>query len=177
MIEFKKFQKIGRGDALPIMVTITEKIDGMNACVVIKDGKIVAVQSRNKFLNASDGTGLFEWAHNNSDELAIMGDGYHYGEWAGPGIQKNRHGIEGKNFFLFNTYRWGGGKNPVCCAVVPVLYEGELEATTIQRCMDYLMVNTVAQQTPAHPANPEGIVVYYHFFDKYTKHTFKEKGK
>lgn len=164
MIEFKKWPKIGRGDPLPLMVTITEKIDGMNACIVIKDGKLAAVQSRNSFLTKIDGTGLLYWARNNADELATMGDGYHYGEWAGLGIQKNRHKIDGRKFFLFNTKRWGT-ERPSCCNVVPVMYEGELRKGNIAQCLEYLLNGA---------DNPEGVVVYYHFFDTYTKHTFNK---
>ena len=36
-VEFKPWPKIGRDN--PFVVTITEKMDGTNACIIIKDGK------------------------------------------------------------------------------------------------------------------------------------------
>lgn len=165
-IEFKEWPKIPREN--PFTVTITEKIDGTNACIVIQDGKIVAVQSRNRFITPEeDNYGFAGWVERNSDQLETMGDGYHYGEWAGLGIQGDPHRIGEKKFFLFNTFRWNAlnPNLPLCCNVVPVLFQGEMKADTIP--------SLLKQLSEREDQDSEGVIVYYHAFSKYTKHTIK----
>lgn len=102
MLEFKPWPKISRDN--PFNVTITEKIDGTNACIIIQDGLLVGVQSRKRFITTlDDNYGFAAWVCENENELLKLGDGYHYGEWAGPGIQKNPHDLNEKTFFLFNS--------------------------------------------------------------------------
>ena len=168
MTEFKAFEKIPREN--PFNVTVTEKINGTNACIVIQDGEIVGVQSRKRFITPEDDNyGFATWVDQNREQLLTMGDGYHYGEWAGLGIQKNPHNLPEKKLFLFNTFRWNPNNPnlPECCDVVPVLYEGTLYLDTIPRLLDELKDNAKENE------DPEGIVVYYHAFRKYTKHTIK----
>lgn len=112
--------------------TITEKIDGTNACIVIdpmasaddapyRDQVIaeipgaihgefplyVLAQSRNNLITpAKDNAGFANWVANNAAELVeILGVGRHFGEWCGAGIQR-RYGLNIKKFALFNTHRW-----------------------------------------------------------------------
>lgn len=110
-------------------VTITEKIDGTNACVIfnpvseieaeisdfiiIYDGSVnqhyeVGVQSRKRFITPeSDNAGFARYVHNNAYALLdLLGPGHHFGEWWGQGIQR-RYGMDRKVFSLFNTHRWG----------------------------------------------------------------------
>jgi len=47
-VDFKAWPKIPREN--PFNVTITEKIDGTNACIIIKDGEIIGVQSRKRLI-------------------------------------------------------------------------------------------------------------------------------
>jgi len=165
-IEFKAWEKIPREN--PFTVTITEKMDGTNACIVIQDGAIVAVQSRKRFITPEDDNfGFAKWVEDNNDDLLSLEEGYHYGEWAGLGIQKNPHNLEGKKFFLFNTFRWNidNPNRPKCCNVVPILYQGMLEPETIPELLEGLKNEADVGETP------EGVVVYYHAFRKYTKHT------
>lgn len=165
-VEFKAWPKIVRG--APFLVTITEKLDGTNACVIIEDGKLVGCQSRKRLITPeNDNFGFATWAHENAEELVKLGDGYHYGEWAGPGIQKNPHCLEEKKFFLFNTFRWGehNPSTPDCCEVVPVLFNGEMDASTVDKCLEDLKQNATEDQ------RPEGVIVYYHAFRFYSKHT------
>lgn len=167
-LEFKPWPKIGRES--PFNVTITEKIDGTNACIVINDGEVVAVQSRKRFITTDDDNfGFAQWVSDNSGDLLSLGNGYHYGEWAGPGIQKNPHCLEEKKFFLFNTYRWNQDNPnlPTCCNVVPILFQGDINEDTVPDILSDLLHNATEGQTP------EGVIVYYHAFDKYTKHTIK----
>jgi hypothetical protein len=167
-IIFKAWEKIPRDN--PFNVTITEKIDGTNACIIIKDEKIIGIQSRKRLIYVeNDNFGFARWVWENAEELIKLGDGYHYGEWAGPGIQKNPHNLDRKRFFLFNTFRWNpdNPNKPECCDVVPILYHGTIEGDTIKYYLDKLEALAKEDETP------EGIIVYYHTFRKYTKHTIK----
>jgi hypothetical protein len=180
-IEFKEWPKIPRGQNE--VVSITEKIDGTNACIVIdEDSKIVRVQSRKRFITPeNDNYGFAGWVERNRESLETMGEGYHYGEWAGLGIQKNHHGFSEKQLMLFNTQRWNPNNPnlPECCSVVPLLYEGELLNNTVEDAMSnlhqvYRSDNIINQST----LKPEGIVVWYHKTRRYAKFTFdNQEGK
>jgi hypothetical protein len=166
--EFKSFGKIPRDN--PFNVTITEKIDGTNACIIVVGGEIVGVQSRKRLITPeADNFGFAKWVETNTEELRKLGDGYHYGEWAGPGIQKNHHDLPEKTLLLFNVHRWRDGRQerPDCCGVVDVLFEGVLSSDSVEQCLEDLK----AKETDKY--RPEGVVVYYHTFRKYTKHTIK----
>ena len=165
-IEFKPWVKIPRDN--PFNVTITEKIDGTNACVVIQGGNIVGVQSRKRFITPEDDNyGFAKWVADNNDCLLGLGDGYHYGEWAGEGIQKNPLKLNDKYFFLFNTLRWNEDSPslPDCCCVVPVLFQGVMDADTVPNLLEQMKSDPVKEH--------EGVVVFYHAFRTYTKHTIK----
>lgn len=165
-VEFKAWEKIPREN--PFNVTITEKINGTNSCIIIKDDEIVGTQSRKRLLTLeADNYGFAKWTEENKEKLLSLGDGYHYGEWAGLGINKNPHNLPDKELFLFNTFRWNpdNPNRPECCEVVPVLYQGILKEETIPSLLDDLKTNAEKNTTP------EGLVVYYHAFRKYTKHT------
>ncbi len=168
--EFKAWEKIPRKS--PFNVTITEKIDGTNACIIIQDGEIIGVQSRKRLITSEDDNyGFAGWVERNNDELINLGDGYHYGEWAGLGIQKNPHNLPEKQFFLFNTFRWMSDNEnhirPDCCEVVPILYQGVMDGETVPKLLEEL------KATESSEVHPEGLIVYYHAFRKYTKHTIK----
>lgn len=167
-VEFKAWPKIKRLTKV-FSVYVTEKIDGTNACVIVQDGEVVGAQSRNKLITPeSDNMGFAGWVDRNKEELATLGDGYHYGEWAGPGIQSNPHELEKKTFFLFNHYRWKDWK-PECCSVVPFIYEGEY---------DKGMINTLMADLEVTRPGFEGVMVYFPFADTYLKHTVKSpEGK
>lgn len=166
-VEFRAWPKIPRGQHEQI--TITEKMDGTNGCVVIEDGQIVGVQSRKRFINPlDDNYGFAQWVQDNEEELLKMGDGYHYGEWTGLGIQRNPHRLPDKRFYLFNTFRWGehNPNTPACCHVVPVLYQGASSAENI-----YLTLEDLHDEAEGKYV-PEGIIVYFHKTRRYEKHTF-----
>lgn len=164
-VEFKGWPKIPRDNGN--MITITEKIDGTNACVIVRDGEVVGMQSRNRLIKTGDDNmGFAFWVHENRDELANLGDGYHYGEWAGPGIQSNPHMLSEKTFFLFNTFR-PQETLPACVKQVPVLYQGPYSNADVQATL-YALWDTAGRQGYI----PEGIIVYFHATRSYVKHTF-----
>ena len=172
-VPFKGWGKIQRGIEYET-ITITEKIDGTNACVVIQNDVIAGVQSRRRFITPdSDNYGFAQWVSDNEDELLKLGDGYHYGEWAGVGIQKNNHNYPDKRLLLFNTFRWGGDDLPQCCHVVPVLYEGDYKQGIIQEVMSKLK-----SDSNDNGNTPEGVIIYYHKAKRYEKYTYEyERGK
>jgi len=170
---FKPWPKIPRGN--PLLVTITEKIDGTNGCIIVENGKLVGVQSRKRLISPkNDNYNFAKWCYENEEEVLKLGEGYHYGEWAGEGIQKNPHRLVGKHFFLFNTFRWGEhNKPPSIFKTVPVLYQGSLEGDTIDS-----LLKGLKEEENKGTYKPEGIIVYYHTTRSYTKHTLRDvKGK
>lgn len=135
---FKPWPKITRleNKRPPIF---TEKIDGTNACVivayqnpdansiasVVNNGGILSIwaQSRTRLITPeNDNYGFAKWVRSNSEELLSLGEGYHFGEWWGQGINRG-YGLTEKRFSLFNTRRWGphNPNTPKCCHVVPII--------------------------------------------------------
>lgn len=175
-IEFQGWPKMTRFS--PWHMTVTEKINGTNAAVYIRFGEILAVQSRNRFITPeSDNFGFASWVRDNSEKLVGLGDGRHFGEWAGPGIQKNPHEYDVRRFFLFNTGRWTHRRGDLGgiiytnqevidagCDVVPILFEGELPPTWIAEHLERQRADTVYH---------EGVCAYSHAFKAYAKYTLE----
>lgn len=175
---FETFQKISRANK-SFGCVITEKLDGTNAQIVIEDGAIVGVGSRSRWIKPgkdTDNFGFAGWVERNYEALLGLGDGVHFGEWYGNGIQRT-YGLTEKRFALFNTGRWSDAAlRPACCDVVPVLYAGEFSRQAVAMVMEGLRVNgSVA--TPGF-MNPEGIVIYLPGSRMLLKETFEyNEGK
>lgn len=183
MIEFQEFQKIAR---LSRECTITEKIDGTNAQIYIKEagpedegspiiasnnGLVMLTGSRNRWITPNDDNfGFSGWVERNVEDLWALGPGHHYGEWWGNGIQR-RYGVADKRFSLFNVSRWSTENLPKCCSVVPTLYTGDFIMNAVDDAIDYLKTNG----SVAAPGfmDPEGIVVYHTAGRMYFKKTIK----
>lgn len=155
MPEFCEFPKIAR---LAREIVVTEKIDGTNAQVcVTEDGQVLA-GSRTRWITPQDDNfGFAAWVEQHADELRSLGQGRHYGEWWGAGIQRN-YGLSERRFSLFNVARWGESR-PDCCHVVPVLYRGEFHTDAIEGCLNDLFFNG-SQAAPGF-LKPEGIIVFH----------------
>ena len=139
----------------------------MNACINIHEGQIVSVQSRKRIITPEDDDyGFARWVERNAEELVKLGDGRHYGEWTGLGIQKNPHQLSEKKLFLFNTYR-PVETLPDCVEQVRVLYNGPHSDVTIEHHFNDLYI-----EHEDSPYTPEGIVVYYHLFRHRVKLTY-----
>ena len=156
-VAFEAFNKIPR---LNRHVVITEKIDGTNAQVYIgADGTIIA-GSRNRWLTPeSDNFGFARWVHDNADKLRTLGEGRHFGEWWGAGIQR-RYGLDHKRFSLFNVGRWTEEQAAAAgCFLVPVLYQGiDLHGGLAEALTTLRAAGSVA--SPGFH-EPEGVVVYH----------------
>ena len=180
---FEPFPKIPR---LRRDCTITEKIDGTNAQVmVVPEGELVQPDgtlfptrqevaiaggfalfagSRSRWLDTSktgDNFGFAKWVAAHADELAALGPGRHFGEWYGAGIQRG-YGLVEKRFALFNTDKWGGtAARPACCDVVPVLYQGLFCDKAVEDALLELR-HCGSRAAPHGFGDPEGIVVFMH---------------
>ena len=183
MNEFVAFDKISR---LNREISISEKIDGTNAAVVITpDGEIYA-QSRTRLITPEDDNfGFARWVAENADALKEqLGEGRHFGEWWGCGIQR-KYGIDEKRFSLFNLHRWHGspGGNWRCleaplCHVVPTVHISDrFDTDSVNVGLGILRENG----SLAAPGfmKPEGIVIYHKHSSQLFKVTFEddEKGK
>ncbi len=164
--DFKKWPKTPR--ATGNAITITEKMDGTNAAISIYGGEIHAVQSRNRLITPDDDHyGFAQWCHDNNDELVKLGDGRHYGEWVGYGIQSNPHQLGERRFFIFNTFR-PTDSLPDCVSQVEVLYNGAYSDEVINRAFDDLWMAHLDS-----PYTPEGIIIYNHLSKTRMKMTYK----
>jgi hypothetical protein len=181
-IEFKAWPKIAR---LNREIYVTEKIDGTNAAIIVTETGEVGAQSRSRVITPEeDNFGFAAWVQKNADQLReVLGEGYHFGEWWGGGIQR-KYGLEktAKRFSLFNVKRWQDvfedEDNEAVVDlinegldVVPVLYSGPYNQKFIDYCLEGLRANGSA----AMPGfmDPEGIVVYHVAANQMFKVTLK----
>jgi len=155
-MEFQKFSKIPR---LSRGCVITEKIDGTNASIYIDEDGEFLTGSRNRWITPEDDNyGFARWANENKEQLMGLGVGWHYGEWWGQGIQR-KYGLDEKRFSLFNTGRWKDNPElPICCHVVPIIFEGIFDTNNIELALD----NLKQRGSYASPEfmKPEGIVIF-----------------
>lgn len=156
-VEFHPFPKIAR---LNRTVIVTEKIDGTNAAVRVTETGSVTAQSRKRIITPEqDNFGFAAWVQEHADELRDgLGEGLHFGEWWGQGIQRG-YGLDEKRFSLFNVNRWDNDTLPACCHVVPTLDIYKFDSHRI----GYLLNTLSANGSAAAPGfmNPEGIVVFH----------------
>lgn len=178
-VEFLPWEKTPR---LFRDITVTEKIDGTNAAVQIIpvaeldepataydqiisviDGLAVLAQSRSRLITpgkTTDNYGFAGWVENNAASLVEdLGEGIHYGEWWGKGIQRS-YGAKEKYFHLFNTARYADVTfTTPNLDVVPVLYEGPFD----QEEVEVRLASLRDWGSKAAPGfmNPEGICVYH----------------
>lgn len=161
MSEFVPFQKIPR---LSREIVVTEKIDGTNASVHIRENGEFRAASRTRWITPEDDNyGFAKWAHENKSELIKLGVGSHFGEWWGQGIQRN-YSQTRKRFSLFNVTRWSHAEvRPACCDVVPILYEGPLEEYGVMKGVKGALAWLQEKGSVAAPGfmKPEGIVIFH----------------
>ncbi|MFF3312483.1 RNA ligase family protein [Streptomyces sp. NPDC002952] len=174
-------------------IVVTEKIDGTNAAVhitavphdppgelVVYPGEwvspvvdgvryVVSAQSRTRIISpgkTTDNYGFAAWVYEHVDELVrLLGEGIHFGEWWGRGIQRN-YGMEGRRFSLFNTERYDHLNHDDAAMfgssrvnTVPVLYSGTFSEADICRALADLK-EFGSHAAPAFD-NPEGVCVYH----------------
>lgn len=161
--------------------TITEKIDGTNACIVVTDHAEVLAQSRKRLITPEDDDfGFAKWVYNWQNTLwRVLGPGYHYGEWYGQGIQRN-YGLTEKRFALFNTHRWawpysaGDLDDVPGLEVVPVISEGLFGDSIVEGALESLRLRGSFAAKGFH--NPEGVVVWHEASRQKFKVTLENDG-
>lgn len=167
--EFPKIPRLARD------IIITEKIDGTNAQIYITDDYKIIAGSRTRYLMLGDDNyGFAHWVDKNKVDLLGLGPGRHFGEWWGSGIGRGYGLIKGeKRFSLFNTTRWCLFGNepkqisdykyqeilPKCCGLVPELYKGMFDTTTIEIVLGDLSFH--GSYASEGFMKPEGIVIYH----------------
>jgi len=128
--------------------------------------------SRTRWLDITskgDNFGFAKWVQANAEQLLGLGEGRHYGEWYGRGIQRG-YGLDEKRFALFNTGRWLSSDTPIevgdkrencpeCCDLVPILYKGLFNTKTIQDYIDIL--ERVGSFAVPGFMKPEGLVIFH----------------
>ena len=158
--EFRSFSKILH--ITKLRMSITQKIHGSNAQILIykdeNDQLQIKAGSRSRWLTESDDNyGFCKFIMANSQEfIDALGEGRHFGEWAGKGINSGE-GLEEKRLVLFNWRRWMHEKLPTNTTVVPVLYDGILSIDAINDAMDKLKEKG-SHLVPGFN-KPEGIVI------------------
>jgi len=171
-MEFLEFPKIAR---LSRECVITEKIDGTNAQVYITEDGQIHFGSRTRWITPEDDNyGFARWGMEHRGELLQLGEGRHFGEWWGQGIQR-KYGMTEKRFSLFNVFRWDGEDRPACCSVVPTLYRGDFINDAVTAALEDLRVNG-SKASPGF-MKPEGIVVYHTAGRMYFKKTIEKDSE
>lgn len=149
---------------------------------ILRDDKpyLVRALSKNRVLvpacisgkKDTDNFGFAAWVMENAADLVKLGEGTHFGEWWGRGIQRG-YGLDHKRFSLFNVGLWalGVASPPACCHVVPVIGVGMFSDTLVLEAMDSLALDG-SRAAPGFK-NPEGIIVYHTAAKTMFKKTFE----
>lgn len=169
-MEFKSFPEIKKLGSAEF--SITQKIHGTNAQVMIVptsengegavksgDGYFrVLVGSRTRWIvPGDDNYGFAAFVYANKQEFVDkLGQGQHFGEWAGPGINSGE-GLKEKTFVLFDYWRYDPANLPPQCVLVPVLYKGKFDLGQVKIAMDDLKTNG-SKLVPGF-MRPEGVVM------------------
>lgn len=201
LMDFRPWPKIAR---LNRQVIVTEKLDGTNAQVIVARvpaypiemagwtvvqgaggmDMMVRAASRSRLITPEDDNfGFAGWVRANAADLTALGEGRHYGEWWGLGIQRG-YGLTGRRFSLFNTTRWQGdvqGYNPhrpSCCSVVPTIAVYDSLYYQEIKC-EFLRLKALGSKAAPGFMNPEGIVVHHTASGQSFKWTYEadENGK
>ena len=151
MTDEERIQKIPKvlQDLRGIPVVGTEKLDGQSATYflvrhkrpIIKDKIVFGVCSRKLHLVKEDNSSWWTVAREQKIEKImreLMGNATTFviqGEIIGPAVQKNKYGVRGYQFYVFNVIVDGKKINPYFhdierfLKVVPVVFEGVLPET------------------------------------------------
>ena len=143
-----------------------------------KDILYIFAGSRKRWLDCSsdgDNHGFAKWVKANAEELLKLGEGIHYGEWYGKGINRG-YGLDEKRFALFDVNKWRDEEiRPRCCEVVPILYEGLFDTQKINEVLEELK----SRGSYAVPGfmKPEGVIIYHSASKQLFKKTIENDEK
>jgi len=137
-------------------------------------GAAIYAGSRTRWLTRDkDNYGFAAWVQEHAEELIEgLGEGTHYGEWWGQGIQR-KYGLDHKRFSLFNVDKWAGDR-PACCHVVPAIHRGPFSIKAVENCLSIL----AKQGSFAADGfmSPEGVVIYHQHARSMFKVTIGDDG-
>jgi hypothetical protein len=159
-MEFKSFSEIKRLNS--IKMQITQKLHGTNAIVCIykdENGELqLKTGSRTRWIApGNDNYGFAAFVYANKQEfIDKLGEGLHFGEYTGPGINSGE-GLSEKLFILFDYWRYDPNNLPTKTVLVPVLYDGPVDTAKIKEVMDDLKTN--GSKLVSGFMRPEGVVV------------------
>ena len=141
-----------------------------------KNKFFVFAGSRKRWITSKkDNYNFAKWVKENGEELLKLGEGRHYGEWWGRGIQRN-YDMNRKVFSLFNVKKWSNDEvRPYCCNVVPILYEGMFNEQEINKQLVFL--DYYGSKCSPGFKNAEGIIIYHTASGKMFKKTIKNDEK
>lgn len=161
MSDFKSFDKILHVGKM--YMSITQKIHGSNAQIFIyrdENGELdLKTGSRTRWIiPGDDNYGFAKFIYENKEQfISALGEGRHFGEWAGPGINSGE-GLTEKTLILFNWRRWKDNPElPKNVTTLPVLYSGKLTFEAIDITMENLRLN--GSRLVEDYMKPEGIVI------------------
>ena len=182
---FEPWPKIPR---LNSECTITEKIDGTNAQILILDKRtdevdfaaiggqhtetkrslVFAFSRKKQIWPGSDNFGFASWVYENAQEIeSVLGFGRHFGEWWGQGVQRG-YRLKEKRFSLFDSHNYDWLNVPEerkeygvegNLFAVPQLWKGKFSFEALEECLEVLR----EEGSIAAPGydRPEGVVVYF----------------
>lgn len=178
---FTPFAKIAR---LNKEITLTEKLDGSNAAIIVTDEGDIYAQSRNRIIvPGDDNFGFAKWVDENKDALKEqLGPGVHFGEWWGQGVGRT-YGLKEKRFSLFNTSRWHTESEDYRCIEAPLCFVVPTLAVVERFCT--VKIEEVMNELKEHGSyaatkfmNPEGIVIFHSASSALYKVTYEyDRGK
>lgn len=161
-----ELDNLRRSNTAAIVVVPGEGLDELG---FEKQGQLywVWAQSRNRVITpgkSTDNAGFAGWVAEHAEIMvAQLGEGLHFGEWWGRGIQRG-YDQPAKRFSLFNTHRYAGlevdfGDDGTIMNTVPVLYQGPFGQFHIDHALDIL--HRKGSLAAGGFMNPEGIIVYH----------------
>ena len=123
----------------------------------------IYAQSRKRIITPKqDNYGFARWVYDNAQTLLTdLGEGLHFGEWWGGGIQRG-YGLEkgDKRFSLFNVKRWHDEPfQTPGVAAVPILFQGPFTTPSVNRALTDLR-DFGSSAAPGFK-QPEGIIIYH----------------
>lgn len=109
-----------------------------------------------------DNYGFAKYVYDNASVLArTLGQGLHFGEWWGKGIQRG-YGLSERRFSLLNVNRYAGVEVPeIGLSTVPVLYDfGADNIDDMLYDSIYELEHYGSRAAPGF-AQPEGVVAFH----------------
>lgn len=152
------------------------------ALAVVGDYVIFA-GSRKRLLTADkqgDHFGFAKFVQERAEEIvAKLGEGRHFGEWVGKGVNKRHYNLDEKRFVLFNAPRWEHADRPDRIDTVPILGSGYIDNPNAAAIGAMAMLKEFGSVYAKGFMNPEGVVMHHGPSNTTFKKTFDydEAGK